>query len=212
MAFLRGLLSLPVLLLGLPACGPEASDTDPASTSDASSSTGVPTTGSTGSSTGVASTTGGESTAVSSESGEVETTGGLVCSLEAYATDAAQALGAYEDCGVVDPWDDLAPAWQAARDCALKAASEQRAFKLITWLQGFDSQVGQAYVGLTAESYAITMFHFDSDPCGGGGCGPVLSQSSCDALAEIPNCVVEPGGPCLGCLGQSAPVQVCGPR
>ena len=64
------------------------------------------------------------------------------------------------------------PAWEAARDCALKAASEQRAFKLVTWLQGIDSQVGQAFVGLTGESYAVATFYFDSDPCGGGGCGP----------------------------------------
>lgn len=221
MLSLRGPLSLSVLLFGLSGCGDKSSGdtgiaTDPASTGAASSSTGegTPSTGSmdgTGSSTEVTSTTGGASTSGSSESGEVGTTGGVACALEDQACAAVEAYGAYEDCGAVDPWNDLAPAWQAARDCALKAASEQRAFKLITWLQGFDSQVGQAYVGLTAESFAISMFHFDSDPCGGGGCGPVLSQGYCAALVEIPDCVVEPGGPCLACEGQGEPVQVCGP-
>ena len=151
-------------------------------------------------------------TAASSESGEGGTTGGLVCTLEAQACAAVEALGDYEDCGAVDPWDDLLPAWEAARDCALKAASEQRAFKLVTWLQGIDSQVGQAFVGLPAESYAVATFYFDSDPCGGGGCGPQVSQASCESLAALADCVVEPGWACLTCAGQGMVDEVCGPR
>ena len=221
MILLRGPLS--VLLLALTGCGDTSSGDssttrDPASSGETSSSTAMPTTGGSSSTSGD-STSGdstGSSTAAStggsSESGEVGTTGEVACALEEQACAAVEALGKYEDCGVVDPWNDLTPAWQAARDCALKAASEQRAFKLITWLQGFDSKVGQAYVGLTAESYAISMFHYDSDPCGGGGCGPVAAQGYCDALVAVPDCVVEPGGPCLSCEGQGEAVQICGPR
>lgn len=229
MASYPGSFIVSVLLLGGPGCRPETSDdtgaaTEATSTGSASPGTGVdaPTTGAgsstdgsstDGSSGGGTSTTGDGSTGGSSESGDMGTTGsGAACGLVEQACAAVEALGEYEDCGVVDPWNDLAPAWQAARDCAIKAASEQRAFKLVTWLKGFDSQVGQAYVGLTAESYSIVMFHFDSDPCGGGGCGPVASQGSCSALVAVPACVVEPGGPCLACTDQSEPVQICGPR
>lgn len=220
MTSLRGPFSLSVLL-ALAGCPDKASDdtgtgTDPASTGAAGSSTAdaAPTTGAGTEGT----STGGESTSESGGSGESGessgsgTTGGVACGLVEQACAAVEAFGAYEDCGVVDPWNDMTPAWQAAVDCALKAAKEQRAFKLITWLQGFDSQVGQAYVGLTGESYAIAMFHFDSDPCGGGGCGPVASQSSCTGLLAVADCVIEPGGPCLSCAGQSEPVQICGPR
>ena len=230
MAFLRG--SLVLSLLALPACGDESSDdtgtaTQAPSTDAASSSTGagMPTTGSTGStsttgSTGDASETatsvnpsGSTSGDASSESGEGSTTDGVACTLEEQACAAVEVFGGdYEDCGTVDPWDDLTPAWQAARDCALKAASEQRSFKLITMLQGFDSQVGQAFVGLPAESFAVATFYFDGDPCGGQGCGPVVSQASCDSLAAVADCVVEPGGACLACVNQGTPNQVCGPR
>jgi hypothetical protein len=228
MVLLRRIL---VLSLLLPACGDKASDDTDAATESpgtdastasaaASSESGQPTTGTdtsgtgTTGSTGAASTTGSETsaTAASSESGEGGTTGGLVCTLEAQACAAVEALGDYEDCGAVDPWDDLLPAWEAARDCALKAASEQRAFKLVTWLQGIDSQVGQAFVGLPAESYAVATFYFDSDPCGGGGCGPQVSQASCESLAALADCVVEPGWACLTCAGQGMVDEVCGPR
>lgn len=220
-----GSLGLGVALLALSACGDRSSgDTSTSagstSTGDPAVSTGEPTpttdgpgsTGSTGSTTGIVSTTGDGSTGDSSESGVLETTGDVACGLVEQACAAVEAFGAYDDCGVVDPWNDAAPAWQAARDCALAAAKEQRAFKLVTWLQGFDSQVGQAYVGLPHESFAIAMFHFDSDPCGGGGCGPVASQGWCDALVPIPECVVEPGGPCIACAGQTQPMQICGPQ
>lgn len=225
MVSLPGSLGLCVALLALSACGDRSSgDTSTSagstSTGDPAASTGEPTpttdgpgsTGSTGSTTGMVSTTGDGSTGDSSESGVLETTGDVACGLVEQACAAVEAFGAYDDCGVVDPWNDLAPAWQAARDCALKAASEQRAFKLVTWLQGFDSQVGQAYVGLPAESFALSMFHFDSDPCGGGGCGPVASQSYCDTLVAVADCVVEPGGPCLGCMGQTELLPICGPQ
>lgn len=222
--------ALALALLALSACGDGSSgDTGTETTSTDASSTLTPTTDGPGSSTGMnastdstgmnASTgstsstdTTGDSSTGDSDSGPVGTTGEVACGLVEQACAAVEVYGAYDDCGVVDPWNDLAPAWQAARDCALKAASEQRAFKLVTWLQGFDSQVGQAYVGLPAESFALAMFHFDSDPCGGGGCGPVAGQSYCETLVAVADCVVEPGGPCLGCVGQTELLQICGPQ
>ncbi len=229
MILLRRLLALALLL---PACGDKTSDdagaaTESPVTDAATSSTGgepttaTDTSGTSGDTIGdtISSTGGGGETgsatstsAASSETGEGSTTGGLVCTLEEQACAAVEVFGDYEDCGTVDPWDDLTPAWEAARDCALKAASEQRAFKLVTWLQGIDSQVGQAFVGLTGESYAVATFYFDSDPCGGGGCGPLVSQASCESLAALADCVVEPGWACLSCAGQGMADEVCGPR
>jgi len=220
---------LAVSLLLLTACGGQSSDetgaaTDTTATTGSSASAtgpgtggapstgstgGDPTTGSTGSTTGGGTATTGED----SESGDPGTTGGgLACTLDAHATAAVGALGAYEDCGTVDPWHDLAPAWQAAHDCALAAASEQRAFKLVYWLQGIDSEVGAAFVGLTAESYAVATFFYDGDPCGGGGCGPVVSQAYCEGLGALPECVVVPGEMCLTCAGVGPASQVCGPK
>ena len=140
------------------------------------------------------------------------TTGEAVCSLEHEACALAGQLGAFEDCGVVDPWNDAVEAWQAAQACALAAASGEEPFKLITILQGIDSDVGQAYVGQAARSYAISSLFFDGDPCGGGGCGPVVSVASCAGLTAVPGCTVEPGNVCLSCDGQGMGAQVCGPE
>lgn len=135
-----------------------------------------------------------------------------MCSLEHEACTLAGQLGAFEDCGLVDPWNDTLEAWQAAQACALAAASGQQPFKLITILQGIDSEVGQAYVGQAARSYAISTLFFDGDPCGGGGCGPVVNISSCAGLTAVPGCTVEPGNVCLSCDEQGMSAQVCGPE
>lgn len=150
-------------------------------------------------------------TAVGSSEGG-SSTGAPVCDLDAAACELAASNGAYEDCGTVDPTDDDAAAWQAAHDCAITAAKEQRAFKVIFWLQGIDSEVGLAYASILGESYGITQFSFDSDPCGGGGCGPVISASSCQGLVAVPDCTVEPGNPCLTCADPGPSPQVCGPE
>ena len=49
------------------------------------------------------------------------------------------------------------------------------------------------------------------DPCGGGGCGPVVSAGSCAGLVATMDCVVEPGNVCLSCEGAGMSEQVCGP-
>ncbi|MBK7826253.1 hypothetical protein [Nannocystis sp.] len=208
---------------GLLACGSTPGDsTGSASTSgsDSASETGggAPTTGEDATSgSGSASATGTSAASSTSEatSGASEatgTTGEVLCSLEHEACTLAGQLGAFEDCGLVDPWNDTVEAWQAAQACALAAASGQQPFKLITILQGIDSEVGQAYVGQAARSYAISSLFFDGDPCGGGGCGPVVSSSSCAGLTAVPGCTVEPGNVCLSCDGQGMSAQVCGPE
>lgn len=179
---------------------------DPPSTTTGETATDDPTTDET-SATTVAPTT----TTTTGETGDDTTTDGELCEIEPVACGFAAQLGEFEDCGVVSPWDHDTAAWQAAHDCAVAAAAEQRAFCLVTVLQGIDSHVAQAYAAQEARSYALATFFFDSDPCGGGGCGPVLSQASCDTLTAQDNCVIEPGNACLSCGGQSQSSQVCGP-
>ena len=209
-------------------CGePQPGDSDATTAAASSSSSGgvsmsetgdvTPTTGEDASTTGgsdSASATGTSSTSSTdgSSSGESSgTTGELVCTLAEQACAAAGQLGSFIDCGVVTP-DDAVEAWQAAHDCALAAAGGQMAFKLIVGLQGIDSDVGEAYVGVTARSYALSKFFFDSDPCGGGGCGPVVSVANCTGLTATMECTVEVGNVCLSCDGAGEATQVCGPE
>lgn len=180
-------------------------DTDPTTTTGEppSTATGDDTSGSSGDTTGT--TTTGTTT------GD-DTTGGELCEIGPAACEFAAQLGDdFVDCGEVNPWDDDVAAWQAAHDCAIKAAAEQRAFCLVTVLQGFDSNVARAYAAQQARSYALTTFSYDSDPCGGGGCGPELRQASCDALTAIDGCQIEPGEACLSCDGQTESLKICGP-
>lgn len=175
---------------------PTTADIEP--TSGSASATG---TSATGSSTGEASTTGATS----------GTTGELVCTLEEQACAAAGQLGPFMDCGAAR-LDDAVEIWQAAHDCALANAGAQMPFKLIVELQGIDSEVGEAYVGVAARSYALSRFFFDGDPCGGGGCGPVVGVQSCATLTAVMGCTVEVGSVCLGCDGAGEATQVCGPE
>lgn len=206
--------------LGLAACGDKSSGDSGDSEATASTSgddrgtgTDAPTSGGSpgsGGPDGTGDTSSGE-LGSSSEGEGSSTTGGAVCSIEHEACALAGLPGSFEDCGVVDPWEDDAAAWQTAHDCALAAASEQRAFKLITVLQGIDSEVAVAFVGQEGRSYALSVLSFDGDPCGGGGCGPVVALASCAGLTAAPGCTIEPGTACLSCEGQGTSVQVCGP-
>lgn len=235
MTYLRTLLIPLIAMLG--ACGDKSTDeaTDAGTTGGADTSSTAPTTttddssGGAPTSTGADTTTGstttnstttnsttGDSTTSNSTTSDSttndSTTAAPLCSLEQAATDLAASNGEFEDCGTVTPWDDDTAAWQAAHDCAIAATKEQRAFKVITWLQGIDSDVGEAYASILGRSYGVTRFHFDSDPCGGGGCGPVLSASTCDGLIPVANCTVEPGNACLTCVDAGEFAQVCGPE
>lgn len=190
-----------------PTTGSTTMSTVPSTGDDASGSSGTP--GSSGeTSSGETGTDSGESTQGSSTD---STTGGGVCALDPCGF-AGQLGGDFEDCGTVNPWDDDASAWLVAHNCAVTAAMEQRAFCLVTILQGIDSDVGQAYAAQAARSYAILTQFSDSDPCGGGGCGPVVHESSCAGLTAIENCEVVPGQACLSCDGAGESVQICGPE
>lgn len=215
-------------LLAATACGgnPGGDTGDTTNTSDgpSASETGeAPTTGGASSSTagsadtsGEPATTADETSIAGTDSGtsattDDATTGGLdECTLDHQACTLAGLLGDYEDCGSLLLTDDAA-AWQAGRDCALAASSEQRAFKLITELQGIDSLIGEAFVGQEARSYMITRLFFDGDPCGGGGCGPEITALPCTGLVGIDDCTVEPGNACLLCDGATDSTLVCGP-
>lgn len=128
----------------------------------------------------------------------------MYCDIEVYAAELAELFGSFEDCGVVDPWEDTTTQWQAARDCALAAAQEQRAFKLVTRRQGIDSMIARAYLGEEAESYALTELLHDSYQI------PTIEARSCAALVDEPGCTVAPGEACLRCEGQGTLAEVCG--
>lgn len=204
------------------ACGPSGGDDGTSSGSSSSSNPAGSSIGETGSDETSASPT---STGTTEEPGTPTTTADPTttttddsttgtddeCTLEHHSCEAVAMLGDFTDCGHVDPQNDDTAAWQAAQACALSASSQQQAFCLRVDLQGIDSFVGQAWTGEEARSYAIATQFFDSDPCGGGGCGPVVHTSSCASLTATPGCTIEPGTICLTCADPSNASQACGP-
>lgn len=157
--------------------------------------------GTSGSSGGSGSGTSGSSGGSGSSTGE--TTGGVTCDLVPVACAQVEAYGDYVDCGEVDPWDSTLAEWEAARSCALENAAAMKAFKVIVWVQGIDSDVGYAYVGLTAESFEVVELFYDSF-------GPTLTSRPCAALVATPGCTVSVGDACLGCESDAEPATVCG--
>jgi hypothetical protein len=196
--------SMNAALCGVLACGPRpGDDAGSAGSDEGSGETGVPTGGveTSGSTEACEPGSGGAEPECAPDAG--------ACSLEHQVC----VLGFTEfadDCGVVEMEDDVTQ-WQAAHDCALAAASERRTFKLIADQFGYDSLQTDAYVAGDACPYAITRVHFDDDPCGGEGCGPVVFVAKCAALTAEPGCVVEPGEVCLRCGVPGEDTQVCGP-
>ena len=208
-------------LLALPlACGDKAGDDTGDASSSSTSSSSSSTTGVTDATTSETPTTdAGTSTgstssdsSTSGSSGCSSSTGAPVCSLEQTACDVAETNGEFEDCGFVTPWDHDTAAWQAAHDCTVKAVDEERAFKVIIQLQGFDSEIVLAYVSIVGRSYGLNRYSYDSDPCGGRGCGPVLDAAGCEAIVATPGCTVEPGEACLTCVDPGESSRICGPE
>lgn len=220
--------------LALAGCGPTKGDTDDgtgtgtgtgdATTGGAASSSGdAPTTGDPTGDTGTTSgdpttgpgdttsgtTTGEPGSSSSSGGGSGSTTDGLECALIDQACAAAGQSGVFDDCGFALLGDPVA-AWQTAQDCVLAAVAEQRQFRLITELQGIDSDVGMAYCGVANESFSVEVFFFDGDPCGGGGCGPKISRTVCgDSLMATVDCEVATGEVCLTCQAAGDVLEVC---
>jgi hypothetical protein len=167
---------------GAPATQAEPNST---STGEPASTSGEPdTTGDTG--------TSGSSSADDSSTGYVNT-----CTLEHWSCALAGALDdEVADCGIVDVPDDVTK-WQAAHDCVLAAMAEQRAFKLITYLEDSYPILGEAYVAQVNRPYMPWKLLLDAEsscPL----CPPEVLDFNCNIAAK-PDCIVEPGNVCLIC-------------
>ncbi len=189
-----------ILALGL-ACKVIDSDTESGSGSSTSAQTSDSSTAS-DSSTGSSGTDTGTGTDTTDESTSEGSTGGVECTLEAVACQIAEA-GPFLDCGVVGP-ETNAEKWQTARECALEATANQQAFKLITWLQGIDSNVGYAYVGIEGESYGIIRYFYDSYP------PAYVNSSSCTSLSADAACIDTVAEVCLSCEDVGPSTMICG--
>ena len=206
------------------ACGPVSSDgagstgTSNVTTSVSGTETGSPTSGpdATTSTTGEPASTSGEqettgTTGMSGSSGGDEASTGQIyaCTLENIGGGIAGALGdEVEDCGVVVFLDDAA-AWQAAHDCALAAATEQRAFTMIAYFDGVDHILGVAYVAQRNRPYSPWKLFLDSESsC--PDCPPEVNIADCTVMAT-PDCTVEPGNVCLGCVDEQRGSAYCPP-
>ncbi|MCB9704767.1 MAG: hypothetical protein H6711_23030 [Myxococcales bacterium] len=173
------------------------------STSTSGSGSGSSGSGSSGSASASGSGSSGDASTSDGSTSDTSTTGGPLCELVDLACSTVEQYGTYDDCGEVNPWDHTAAEWTAVQECALKAAMEQRGFKAITWVMGIDSDVGYAYVGLSAESYAVAEIYYDSY-------NPTGSIRYCDALEVTPGCVIAPGEACLTCAGAGDAELLCG--
>ncbi len=190
-------------------CGDKPGDTDDdTTTTDPSTGTNptMPTTGAPDSDSTAASEPTDSASGTGSDSGT--TTDGIACTLDERVCLVADTNEMLTDCGVVTP-DDPTPAWQAAHDCVIAAVDAGVGFKLITILQGIDSNVSQGYVGLVGEAYTVEVFFYDSDPCGGGMCGATVKHWSCESLTTTPDCMVELNSMCFDCGSQSETSEVC---
>lgn len=178
-------------------------------TEGGSASTGATTGTSGGSESGTGgSTDATEATTETTETTETTaTTDGVECELEAVACAQAEIGGElFIDCGIVYPMESTPEEWQTARECALAAVADEKAFKLVTWLQGIDSEVGYAYVGFEGESYGISRYLFDSYPPAG------IVVNPCTSLTAEASCISAVGQVCLTCVDAGPNSKVCGGR
>lgn len=90
------------------------------------------------------------------------------------------------DCGHLAIAGDDA-AFGAARQCVLDAIAAHQPFVVLWNIQGIDSRVAGAYLGLDAGgALALTRFHYDGDPQGQGGeARPVTTIGSCSGVAQV---------------------------
>jgi hypothetical protein len=79
---------------------------------------------------------------------------------------------------------------QAAHDCALAAAAQQRSFLVLWEAQGTDSRIAYAYMGIEDEGHwVLSSYNYDGDPGGGGSeKNPHTFWFNCDALEELAPC------------------------
>ena len=207
------ILASTALLAGACTIGSGESDTDTTTTAGSGSESATSGSATGTGSDGSMSSTGGSTEGTSDSStgtGTTDTTtagstGGVECDLEAIACEQAEIGGElFIDCGVVNPWDSSGEEWQTARECALAAVADEKAFKLVTWLQGIDSSVGYAYVGFEGESYGISRYLYDSYPPAG------VTVSSCASLTAEESCIAAVDQICLTCVDAGPNSQFCG--
>ncbi len=114
----------------------------------------------------------------------------------------AQSIGGIEatDCGHLSAGAS-GDMLQAAHDCALAQEAAFHAF-VVEWdVQGIDSRVAHAFVGIgRAGEWTITHYDYDSDPSGGSMVGAVTSSQSCGQFGDLGDCGGDrPQSLCLAC-------------
>lgn len=109
------------------------------------------------------------------------------------------------DCGRL-PIDGNDAAFLAARSCVLDAIAAHQPFVVLWNIQGIDSRVAGAYLGLdVGGTLTVFRFHYDGDPQGGGGeARPVTTIGSCTGVADLGDCGTEIRHTlCLECSGEA---------
>lgn len=199
--------SIVFVFLGSLTCGPHPTGDGDTSTSHVSEDV---TAGSVPTSEVMSSETSSETPCedLGEDSGEDCSVANPECSLDYQV--CALGVDKFRDCGSVHLIDDVA-LWQAAHDCVLEAMSKKQIFKMVAEVFIFDSLQAQAYVAYGSCPRIKKTVLFDSDPCGGGGCGPVVTVSSCSGFSDDLGCAVEAGKLCLVCDDEGESTKVCGP-
>lgn len=103
------------------------------------------------------------------------------CTLQSVAASVA-GLGA-RDCGAYRVQTDelgepiVDDEARAVGACVVSSFEAGEPFFAIAWFQGIDSEVGAAIAG--SGRGEVTLLEWDSDPCGGSGCGPAIDARKC---------------------------------
>jgi hypothetical protein len=102
------------------------------------------------------------------------------------------------DCGRI-PWGPAATeaTFQRAVACARGAVANHKAFRLVQWAQGVDSEVASGL--LAARDGSILFFQWDSAPCGGPDCVERFLTNPC-LLSKVTFTAFAPGYLQLSCL------------
>ena len=91
------------------------------------------------------------------------------------------------DCGKHDS-ADARLALETSLRCAVVASRQRQPFHTIVQYDGADSHVAWGLLG--SADVHLSLFHYDSAPCGGPGCAPRFVVTSCSA----PQVVASPDG------------------
>jgi hypothetical protein len=130
------------------------------------------------------------------------------CRIEAVLDDLidGQQLG---DCGTLQP-SQAESSFRAAHDCVLTNDAARTPYVVFWNIQGIDSRVASAYVGLSgASGWQTRLLRYDGDPGGGGGDNhPLTTTRSCTAVTDRANCSDLRYSLCVTCEGETT-VETC---